>query len=238
MKNILTIFKKELAAYFNSPIAYIFIAVFLVVANWLFFQNFFIIGQASMRTYFSILPWVFLFLAPAITMRVWAEEKKSGTMELLMTLPVKDWEVVVAKFLSSLAFLTIVLLLSLTIPITISRLGNLDWGTIIGGYLGAILMGGAYLSLGLFISSLTKNQIIAFLIGLVSCFGVFIIGSEFVLQKLGPSIASLFQFIGVGSHFDNIGKGIIDSRDLIYYLSFIFIFLYLNAKSIESRNWR
>lgn len=238
MRNILTIFKKELASYFNSPVAYIFIAVFLVVANWLFFQNFYLIGQANMRSYFILLPWIFLFLSPAITMRIWAEEKKSGTIELLLTLPVKDWEVVLAKFLSSIAFLSFVLLLSLTIPLTVSRLGNMDWGPVIGGYIGAILLGGAYLSLGLFISSLTKNQIIAFLIGLVSCFIVFIIGADFVLQKMSGNIAPIFQFLGIGAHFNNIGKGIIDSRDLIYYISFIFLFLYLNVKSIESRNWR
>ncbi|MFH1191962.1 MAG: ABC transporter permease subunit [bacterium] len=238
MKNIITIFKKELASYFNSPIAYIFAAVFLVVANWLFFQNFFLINQASMREYFMLLPWIFLFLSPAITMRIWAEEKKSGTIELLLTLPVKDWEVVLAKFLSSLVFLSFVLLLSLTIPITVSRLGNMDWGPVIGGYIGAILLGGAYLSLGLFISSLTKNQIIAFLIGLVCCFVVFIIGADFVLQKMGGNIVPVFQFLGIGAHFNNIGKGLIDSRDLIYYVSFIFLFLYLNVKSIESRNWK
>ncbi|MFH1029890.1 MAG: ABC transporter permease subunit [bacterium] len=238
MRNIITIFKKELASYFNSPIAYIFLAVFLIISNWLFFQNFYIIGQANMRNYFILLPWIFLFLTPAITMRIWAEEKKAGTLELLLTLPVKDWEVVAAKFLSALAFLTFALLLSFTIPFTIARLGNMDWGPVFGGYIGAILMGGAYLSLGLFISSLTKNQIIAFLIGVVCCFGIFIIGADFVLQKMSGSITPLLQFLGIGSHFNNIGKGIIDSRDLIYYTSFIFLFLYLNIKSIESRNWR
>lgn len=238
MRNIITIFKKEFASYFNSPIAYIFIAVFLLVSNWLFFQNFYLIGQADMRGYFMLLPWIFLFLTPAITMRIWAEEKKAGTIELLLTLPVKDWEVVFAKFISGLAFLSVVLLLSLTIPFTVTRLGNMDWGPVIGGYLGAILMGGAYLSLGLFISSLTKNQIIAFLLGIVCCFIIFIIGADFVLQKMSGSIVPIMQFIGIGAHFDNIGKGIIDSRDLIYYVSFIFIFLYFNVKSIESRNWR
>lgn len=238
MRNIIIIFKKELASYFNSPIAYIFVAVFLVIANWLFFQNFYLLGQANMRSYFIMLPWIFLFLAPAITMRVWSEEKKSGTLELLLTLPVTDWEVVLGKFFSALVFLAFTLILSITIPFTISRLGNMDWGVIIGGYLGAILMGGAYLSLGLFISSLTKNQIIAFLIGLVCCFAIFIIGADFVLQKMRSSNAYFLQYLSVGYHFNNIGKGIIDSRNLIYYFSFIFLFLYFNVKSIESRNWR
>ncbi|MFC1613174.1 ABC transporter permease subunit [Patescibacteria group bacterium] len=238
MKNIITIFKKELSGYFNSPIAYIFVAVFLIISNWLFFQNFYLVGQANMRSYFLILPWIFLFLAPAITMRVWAEEKKSGTIELLLTLPVEDWEVVTGKFLSAIVFLSFTLLLSITLPFTVSRIGNMDWGVVIGGYIGAILMGGAYISLGLFISSLTKNQIIAFLIGIVSCFGVFIIGADFVLQKMNSSVVPLFQFLSVGYHFNNIGKGILDSRNIIYYLSFIFIFLYLNTKSVESRNWR
>lgn len=238
MKNIITIFKKELSAYFNSPLAYIFVAIFLIVSNWLFFQNFYLFGQANMRNYFVLLPWIFLFLAPAMTMRIWAEEKKTGTIEILLTLPVKDWEVVSAKFFSSIAFLSFVLLLSLTIPFTISRLGNLDWGPVIGGYVGAILMGGAYLSLGLFISSLTKNQIIAFLISLSFCFIVFIIGAEFVLERVSGLLAPLFQYLGIGFHFENIGKGVIDSRDLIYYLSFILLFLYLNIKSLESRNWK
>jgi ABC-2 type transport system permease protein len=237
MKNIITLFKKELASYFNSPIAYIFTAIFLIVGNWLFFQNFFLIKQASMRNYFALLPWIFLFLAPVITMRIWSEEKRSGTIEVLLTLPFKDWEVVLAKFFSALSFLMIVVLLSLSIPITLARLGNVDLGPIIGGYLGAFLMGAAYIAIGIFISSLTKNQIIAFLIAIAVCFTVFIVGYPFVVDKMG-SLAPLFKYLGLGSHFNNIGRGVIDTRDIVYYVSIIFLFLWLNVRSVESRNWK
>lgn len=232
------LFKKELMAYFNSPIAYIFIGVFLIVGNWLFFKNFFLIGQASLRAYFDLLPWIFLFLSPAITMRLWAEEKKSGTIEFLLTLPVTDWQVVLAKFFGALVFLFSALLLSISLPITVAALGDVDFGPIIGGYVGALFLGGAYLALGLFISSLTKNQIIAFMLGLVACFTAFIIGADFVLIGAPQFLVPILKFLGLGSHFNNIAKGIIDSKDVIYYFSFIFIFLWLNARVIESRGWK
>jgi len=237
-KTLYVLFKKELMGYFNSPIAYIFIGVFLVVGNWLFFKNFFLIEQASLRAYFDLLPWIFLFISPAITMRLWAEEKKSGTIEFLLTLPVTDWQVVLAKFIGSLAFMFIALLLTLTLPISVALLGNIDLGPVIGGYLGALFLGGAYLALGLFISSLTKNQIIAFILGLVACFIAFIIGADFVLIGAPQFMVPVLKFLGLGSHFYNIAKGIIDSKDIIYYISFIFIFLWLNTRIIESRGWK
>lgn len=225
-------------SYFNSPIAYVFIGVFLIVGNWLFFNTFFIIGQASVRNYFSLLPWIFLFLAPALTMRLWAEEKKSGTIEFLLTLPVTDWQVVLAKFLSALTFLFFSLLLSITIPLSATWLGNLDKGPVLGGYLGALFLGGSYLALGLFISSLTKNQIIAFILGLAACFAAFIIGADFVLAGALAVFVPVMKFIGLGSHFNNIAKGVIDTKDIIYYLSFIFLFLWLNVRVIERRAWK
>lgn len=225
-------------SYFNSPIAYIFIGVFLVVGNWLFFNSFFIISQASMRGYFDILPWIFLFLSPAVTMRLWSEEKKSGTIEFLLTLPITDWQAVLAKFFSSLAFLFLTLLLSLSLPITIAYLGNIDAGPIIGGYLGALFLGGAYLALGLFISGLTKNQIIAFVLALMACFAMFIVGADFVLAGAPAFAVPTMKFLGLGSHFYNIGKGVIDTKDIIYYVSFIFLFLWLNAQMIRKRGWR
>lgn len=238
INTIYILFKKELMSYFNSPIAYIFIGVFLVVGNWLFFSSFFIAGQASVRSYFALLPWMFLFLSPAITMRLWAEEKKSGTIEFLLTLPVTDWQVVSAKFLSGLAFLFITLLLSITLPISVSYLGQLDAGPVIGGYVGALLLGGSYLSLGLFISSLTKNQIVAFVLGLVASFSAFIIGADFVLAGAPAFAVPTMKFLGLGSHFYNIAKGVIDTKDIIYYGSFIFLFLWLNTRVIEGRTWK
>ena len=238
LKATYILFKKELMSYFNSPIAYIFIGVFLVVSNWLFFNSFFLAGQASMRNYFSLLPWIFLFLSPAVTMRLWAEEKKSGTIEFLLTLPITDWQVVLAKFFSALAFLSISLLLSLTIPFSIAGLGNLDLGPVVGGYLGALFLGGSYLALGLFISSLTKNQIIAFILGLAACFIAFIVGADFVLTGLPDIFSPILKFVGLGGHFDNIAKGVIDTKDIIYYVSFIFLFLGLNVRAIEQRSWK
>jgi len=232
------LFKKELMSYFNSPIAYIFIGVFLVIGNWLFFNYFFVAGQASLRNYFSLLPWIFLFLSPAITMRLWAEEKKSGTVEFLLTLPITDWQAVLAKFFGALVFLLICLALTLTLPFSVSSLGNLDWGPVIGSYLGALFLGGSYLALGLFISSVTKNQIIAFVLGLAACFGAFIIGTEFVLASAPQTFVPVLKFIGLGSHFYNIAKGVIDTKDVLYYLSFIFLFLWLNTSIIEKRSWK
>lgn len=238
LKTIYVLGKKELMAYFNSPIAYIFIGVFLIVGNWLFFNSFFVIGQVSMREYFSILPWLFLFLSPAITMRLWAEEKKSGTIESLLTLPITDWQVVLSKFLSALMFVFISLLLTLSLPLTVATLGNLDSGPVIGAYLGALFLAGAYLAIGLLISSLTKNQIIAFVMSLVVCFAFFIVGADFVLATAPQFAAPTMKFLGLGSHFNNISKGIIDTKDVIYYFSFIFLFLWLNTRVIESRNWK
>lgn len=234
-KTIRALFKKELSHYFNSPIAYIFIGVFLIVSNWLFFSSFFLIGQISMRSFFLILPWVFLFLAPAITMRLWSEEEKTGTLEVLLTLPITSAQALLAKFLGALAFLAIALACSFTVPISLAFLGDLDWGPVVGGYLGALFLGGAYIALGQFISSLTRNQIIAFVLGVAACFGFFVIGSPIVVDRVPNFIQPFMQFLGLGSHFYNISKGVIDSKDLVYYGSFIFLFLWLNFLKLESR---
>lgn len=240
MKNVKWIFAKEFKGYFLSPIAYVFITVYLVVSTFLFFQGFFIINQADMRGYFDLMPWIFLFFVPAITMRIWAEEKRHNTLELLLTWPVSDLEVVCGKFLAAFTFLAVAILLSLTIPITIMLLGKPDLGPIAGGYLGALLMGAAYLSIGLWISSLTENQIVAFILAVVGTFILFIIGNPFVTMAI-PSkwgvVISLCTYLGLGNHFDSIGRGVIDSRDIVYYLSVIAFFLFLNIRSLESRKW-
>src|SRR3990167_5703932 len=217
LKIIYILFKKELMSYFNSPIAYVFIGVFLIVGNWLFFNTFFLVGQARVRNYFLFFPWIFLFLSPALDMRLWAEEKKSGTIEFLLTLPLTDWQVVLAKFFSALFFLFFSLLLSISIPFSVAYLGDLDQGPVIGGYLGALFLGGSYLALSLFISSLTKNQIIAFILGLAACFTAFIVGADFVLAGAPAALAPIMKFLGLGSHFNNVAKGVIDTKDLIFY---------------------
>jgi ABC-2 type transport system permease protein len=238
MKTILTIFWKEFRGYFNSPIAYIFIISFLVFTNWLFFKGFFLMNQASLRSFFSILPWVFMFLAPAVTMRSWAEEKKLGTVELLMTLPVRDYEVVLGKFLAGFIFLIVTLLCTFPLPLTVMAVGNPDIGPIWGGYLGAFLMGGAYLAIGCFASSLTENQIVAFIIAIFLSFTLLIIGENLVIMNLPAALVPVFTFLGLGAHFESIGRGVIDSRDIVYYSSIIGFFLFLNGLSVESRKWK
>ena len=238
MRNILILLQKEFKSYFNSPIAYIFIITFLLFSNWLFFRTFFLIGQAHLRPLFSIFPWLFLILAPSITMRAWAEEKKMGTIEVLMTLPLKDYEVVLGKFFASFFFMITTVLLTFPLTLTVYSLGDPETGSIIGGYLGACLMGGAYLAIGLFCSSLTKNQIVAFIISTVSCFAFLIIGEDIVLMSAPDTLAPLFSYLGLGSHFESISRGVIDSRDILYYVSTIGFFLFLNTLALESRKWK
>ena len=237
MQNIFIVFLKEFKAYFLSPIAYIFITIFLIVTNFLFFQGFFIINQADMRGYFSLLPWIFLIFVPAISMRSWAEEKKLKTLELLLTWPVNDLEIVIGKYLASFCFLAISLLLSITIPITIAILGNPDGGMIFCGYLGAILLGSAYLAIGLWVSSLTENQIVAFIVGILITLCLLLVGNPFVTMLAPSALVPLLTYLGLGNHFESIGRGVIDTRDIIYYLSIISFFLFLNIRSLESRKW-
>lgn len=238
MRNTWSLCKKEFRSYFNSPVAYIFITIYIALTNWLFFMNFFLINQASMRGYFALLPWVFLFFVPAVSMRMWAEEKKLGTIELLLTWPIKDIEAVMGKFLAAFLFLGVTILGSITLPITIAILGDLETGPMVASYLGAFLLGAAYLSMGLFISSVTENQIVAFILAVAVSFAAFIIGEPFVTVRLPALIVPIAEYVGVGTHFDSIGRGVIDSRDIIYYVSFIGFFLFLNIRAIASRNWR
>ena len=187
-----------------------------------------------MRGFFSVMPWMYLFFVPAVTMKLWAEERKLGTVEILMTLPIKDFEVVLGKFLASFALLGVTIFLSFSLPIAVASLGDPDGGPIIGGYIGLLLMGAAYLSIGLFASTLTENQIIGFIVGIGLCFVLLIIGQEFVLFRIpSPWLASFFRYLGLGTHFSSILRGVIDSRDLIYYFSLIGFFLYLSTLRVQ-----
>ena len=240
MQNTLAIFKKELRSYFSSPVGFVFIIFFLLVSNAFFFfvQDFFKQGQVTMRYYFAAIPWVLLFFVPAITMRLWAEEKKLGTLEILLTMPLRETEVVIGKFLAALAFLFVSLLGSITIPITLLYLGQPDMGVIIGSYIGAMLLGAAYLAIGLYISSLAENQVVAFIISLAVIFALLLIGiAPTYLNQLGM-VAHICEYISLLSHFNNVTRGVIDSRDVIYYFSVIALFLYMNVKNIEARKWR
>ena len=170
-------------------------------------------------------------------MRQWSEEQKMGTIEPLLTAPIDEWEAVVGKFLASFGFLILTLMLSITLPIILFIIGKPDWGTIIGGYFGSILLGGAYLAIGLWISSLTNNQIIAFIFSVLIVFILFIIGQPIVLQTTPSFLVPIFTYIGMGTHFESILRGVIDTRDLIYYIILISTFLYLNTASLKSRKW-
>jgi len=233
-----TIFHRELKSYFSSPVAYIVILAFLGVTHWLFFRTFFLANQSSLRPFFTLLPWIFLFLCPAITMRAWAEEKKLGTLEVLMTFPVREREAVLGKFLAAFTFLVITLGLTLSLPLTVLMVGSPDPGQIWGGYLGACLLGAAYLAIGLFASSLTENQIVAFILAILAGFALLIIGEDFALFSMPAALVPVCAWLGLGAHFDSIGRGVIDSRDILYYLTVTGFFLFLNQLSLESRKWR
>ncbi|MBV6479641.1 MAG: hypothetical protein HGGPFJEG_02428 [Ignavibacteria bacterium] len=235
MKNLLTIFRKELRSYFNSPVAYIVIVVFLIITGWFFTSSLFITGVVTMRNVFDIIPFIFLFFVPAISMRTFAEEKKSGTIELLLTKPITDTDIVVGKFLAALALTGIALLFTLIYVISLSFLGSIDLGSIIGSYIGLLLMSGIYISIGIFASSLTENQVIAFIISFLIVFGLFMLNK--VLIFLPTSLASILEYISIDYHFGNIARGILDTRNIIYYLSGIFIFILLTRFSLESRKW-
>ena len=224
MRQAIQIFRKDFRSYFVSPIAYIVIAIFLLVTGWFFFATFFLFGQANLRNFFSLLPIIYSFVIPAITMRLVSEELNIGSYEILMTMPVTFGGVVVGKFLAAMAFVAAMLIPTLCYPVTVSLLGQLDWGPVIGGYIGAILLGAAFCAIGLFASALTRNQIIAFIIGMAICFILALLDK--MLFFLPRSLLGVLAYLGADFHFQNISKGIIDSRDVIYFLSVSFIGLY------------
>jgi ABC-2 type transport system permease protein len=238
MNKVGAVWRKEFRGFWYSPVAYIVITVFLTISTWLFFQGFFLGGNADLSPFFMLMPWSFLFLMPALTMRQWAEERKTGTIESLMTLPVREWDVVLGKFLAVVSFLAIVLLL--TIPLTISVAGvsqnGLDFGVVPSIYLGTLLLGSAYLAIGGWVSSFTDNQIVAFILAMAVIFMLIVVGLPLVTMFGGP-LASLLEYLGLAGHYESIGRGEIDTRDLIYYASVIFLFLYLTVRSVESRKW-
>jgi len=224
MGRVMPIFKKEFATYFVSPIAYIVISIFLLVTGWLFFSTFFLFNQANLRNFFGLLPIILAFVVPAVTMRLFSEEFNIGSYEVLLTMPVTFRDVALGKFLASVAFLAVMLIPTLSYPVTVAFLGEMDWGPVLGGYLGAMLLIGAFSAIGLFASSLTRNQIVAFIIGVAICFALTIVDK--MLFFLPQSLLSVFEYLGADFHFENISKGVIDSRDILYFLSVAFIGLY------------
>jgi ABC-2 type transport system permease protein len=238
MSKLGAVWRKEFRGFWTSPVAYIVITVFLVISTWLFFKGFYLQGSADVNPFFALMPWTFLFLMPALTMRQWAEEKKTGTIESLMTLPVREWDVVLGKFLAVVSLLGVILLLTVPLTLTVATLSqnSLDWGVVPMVYLGTLLLGAAYIAIGGWVSSFTENQIVAFILGMALIFGLIMVGLPIVTMFAGP-LSPMFEYLGLATHYESIGRGVIDSRDLVYYGSVIFLFLYLTVRSVESRKW-
>lgn len=238
MKPVWIITKRELRSFFDSLIAYIMITVFLGLSGfftWLYGSDIFLLGQATLQPFFSVAYWTLFFFIPALTMKMLAEEKRSGTLELLLTKPVSDWQVLLGKFTASL--LLIVIALALTIPyyITVSSIGPVDHGAVWCGYLGMILMSMSYIGIGLFASSITNNQIVAFLTALfIGMF--FLIIFNVLANNFTGSLAQLFHFLSISTHYDSISRGVVDTKDIIYFVSIAFIGLTLAESVLSKRN--
>ena len=235
MSQTMAVFKRELRSYFLTPVAYVFIIIFLVFASAFTFYlgSFYERGQADLVSFFSYHPWLYLFLAPALSMRLWAEERRSGSIELLMTLPISIWQMVLGKYLAAWAFMCIAIALTFPIWITVNYLGSPDNGAIFAAYIGTALMAGGFLAVGAFISAMTRNQVIAFVLAVVACFLLLLAGYSLVLdlftgwapQPLVDAIASV-SFL---THFESISRGVIDLRDIYYFALLIGACLYANT---------
>ena len=235
MRNVMAIFRREFAAYFDSPLAYIIVPVFLGLVGGfsLFFQDILAGGVASMRPVFFWCAVFFLLLIPGVTMRLFAEEQRTGSIEMLITLPISEGEMVLGKYLAALALMTLALALTVTYPITLAQLGELDWGPVMGGYLGLFLLGAAFTAIGTAASAMTRSQVVAFLIAVVVCLLPF--ASGFALSRVPEAALPVVQYLSFDYHFDNLARGVIDSRNLLYYASVVALFLHLAVFSLERR---
>lgn len=240
--NIKTITKRELGAYFNSPVAYVFIVIFLLLCGFFTFMlgGFFERREASLQAFFVWHPWLYLFLVPAVGMRLWSEERRQGTMELLLTMPVTAWQAIVGKFLASWLFLAVALLLTFPVVISVNYLGNPDNGVILSGYVGSFLLAGAYLAITCLTSAMTRNQVISFIVSVVACLLLIMAGwppiinllltLSWVPDWLVNGVAA-FSFV---PHFDGLQKGVLDSRDLLFFVSMIGFCLFTTGVIIRN----
>ena len=237
MRNLKAIYLKEMRSYFNSPMAYIFLVIFSVINGYFFTRTFFLFNQSDMRSLFNIIPLVYIFFVPAITMSLIAREKNLGTMEIISTLPLKNLDFVAGKFLAALSLIVVGLLITLIHFFTLTQVGtNIDYGAVFTGYLGLALAGAVYSSIGTFASSVTDNQVVAFIIG------IFIVIIFFLMDKMlifvPVSLAGIIQYLSVDYHLSNISRGVIDSRNLIYFASVVGFFLFMTVRVLEIRKWR
>ena len=240
MGGVLTVARRELAGYFATPVAYVFIVIFLILSGALTFTvgNFFNRGQADLQPFFTFLPWLFLFLVPALTMRLWAEERRLGTVELLLTLPLAQWQTVVGKFLAAWAFCAIALALTFPLVITVNLLGKPDNGVIVTGYLGGLLVAGAFLAVGAAISAMTKNQVIAFVLAVAACFFLVAAGSPVVTEFLStrvPALADIARAVSINDRLASFSRGVVAARDLVFFASLIGFFLFANTVAVDQR---
>ncbi len=240
LRHIITIAKREVISYFSSPIAYVFIVIFLLLAGFFTFMvgGFFERGQASLQTFFAWHPWLYLFLVPAVGMRMWSEERRLGTIELLLTMPITPWQAIVGKFLASWLVLALALALTFPIVITVNYLGHPDNGVILGSYIGSLLLAGTYLSIAALTSAMTRNQVVSFIVSVVICLFLILAGWWPVMDLLtnwaSPWLVQTIASFSVMTHFENIQKGVIDSRDILFFLSIIAFSLFTTSVIIRA----
>ena len=237
LNNTLVIFRRELRSFFDSPMAYIFLVVFAVVNGYFFTNTFFLYGQSDMRALFGIVPLVYLFFIPGVMMGLISREKGLGTIEIISTLPINDRDIVIGKYLAGFVLILIALFTTSLHYITLISVGTeIDHGAVFTGYLGLALVGGVYASIGLFASSLTDNQVVSFIVGIAIIFVFWLMDK--MLLFVHPSLAGIVQYISVEFHLSNISRGVIDTRNIIYFGSVIGFFLFLTTRLVESRRWR
>jgi ABC-2 type transport system permease protein len=235
LTNVWTIAKRELKGYFASPVAYVFIVIFLLLAGFFTFMlgNFFERSQASLQSFYIWHPWLYLFLVPAVGMRLWSEERRSGTLELLFTMPITPWQAILGKFIASWLFLLLALVLTFPLILTVNYLGDPDNGVILCSYVGSFLMAGAYLAITCFTSAITRNQVISFIVSVVLCFFLILAGfppvTNMLVQWASPWLVDLASAFSVMTHFDAFQKGVLDSRDIIFFLSVIAFSLFTTS---------
>jgi ABC-2 type transport system permease protein len=241
LTHVRTIAKRELTAYFASPVAYVFIVIFLLLAGFFTFNagNFFLRNQASLDAFFQWHPWLYLFLVPAVGMRLWSEERRMGTMELLLTMPITTWQAIVGKFLASWLFLALALVCTFPVVLTVNYLGNPDNGVIFGQYLGSFLMAGAYLAISCMTSALTRNQVVSFILSVVICLFLILAGWPPVTDMVAgiteaPWVLDTVAALSLMTHFESFRRGVLDTRDLVFYGGVIVFCLFTTAVIIRN----
>ena len=241
MRVIWTIVKRELSSYFNSPVAYVFLVIFLLLTGFFTFTagNFFERGEASLAAFFAWHPWLYLVLVPAIGMRLWAEERRSGTLELLFTMPIATWQAILAKFLASWLFIAVALALTFPAIITVNLLGEPDNGVIFAGYLGSFFLAGAYLAVTCMTSAMTRNQVVAFILSVVVCLFLVLAGfnpvTDLMVRWASPALVDTVAAFSLVTHFDGFQKGVIDSKDVLFFLSVMGFALFATGAILRNR---